>query len=235
MWRNFRCLPMTDVEKSEILHIWHLNISTCGVISNLYNSNVYNCWGFIAIYAVLLLNLLFTLFCREIYFATIYALSCGEKLSPKVHLWRKMTNIRSVQQLRDFNICRWRFLHTFPPSKINVQTRLKKKEGSFVFWDLSNLGNCLSPDILPSRLAIVSPMKSTKMKVKIERNHLRWICLASWIVISEHEIHEDEGKKELFLKFILFGSGGIRKWGSLFWQKCYLIVFSFHFYNFSML
>ena len=53
-------------------------------------------WGFIAIYAVLLLNLLFTLFCREIYFATIYALSCGEKLSPKVHLWRKMTNIRSV-------------------------------------------------------------------------------------------------------------------------------------------
>ena len=42
-----------------------------------------------AIYAVLLLNLLFTLFCREIYFATIYTLSCGEKLSPKVHLWRK--------------------------------------------------------------------------------------------------------------------------------------------------
>ena len=24
MWRNFRCLPMTDVEKSEILHIWHV-------------------------------------------------------------------------------------------------------------------------------------------------------------------------------------------------------------------
>ena len=43
---------------------------------------------FIALYAVLLLNLLFTLFCREI--------SCGEKLSPKVHLWKKMTNIRSV-------------------------------------------------------------------------------------------------------------------------------------------
>ena len=36
---------------------------------------------FNAIYVVLLLNLLFTLFCREI--------SCGEKLSPKVHLWRK--------------------------------------------------------------------------------------------------------------------------------------------------
>ena len=28
-------------------------------------------------------------------FATIYALLCGEKLSPKVHLWRKMTNMRS--------------------------------------------------------------------------------------------------------------------------------------------
>ena len=54
--------------------------------------------GFIAIYAILLLNLLFTLFCREI-FATIYALSCGEKLSSKVHLWRKMTNIRSVHDL----------------------------------------------------------------------------------------------------------------------------------------
>ena len=43
---------------------------------------------FIAFYAVLLLNLLFTLFCREI-FATIQALSCGEKIIPKVHLWRK--------------------------------------------------------------------------------------------------------------------------------------------------
>ena len=24
MWRNFRCLHITDVEKSEILHIWHM-------------------------------------------------------------------------------------------------------------------------------------------------------------------------------------------------------------------
>ena len=24
MWRNFRCLYMTDVEKSEILHLWHV-------------------------------------------------------------------------------------------------------------------------------------------------------------------------------------------------------------------
>ena len=76
MWRNFRCLHMTDVEKSEILHIWH--------VCDVENVAIYA--KFIAIYAVLLRNLLFTLFCREI--------SCGEKLSPKVHLWRKMTNMR---------------------------------------------------------------------------------------------------------------------------------------------
>ena len=29
-------------------------------------------------------------------FATIKALSCGEKLSPKVNLWKKMTNMRSA-------------------------------------------------------------------------------------------------------------------------------------------
>ena len=66
-----RCLHMTDVEKSEILHIWHV----CDVENVAINAKS------IAIYAVLLLNLLFTLFCRKI--------SCGEKLSPKVHLWRK--------------------------------------------------------------------------------------------------------------------------------------------------
>ena len=48
----------------------------------------YSWWGLNAIYAVLLLNLLFKLFCCEI-LATNYALSCGEQLSPKVHLWRK--------------------------------------------------------------------------------------------------------------------------------------------------
>ena len=45
-----------------------------------------------------LLNLLFTLFCCDI-LAIIYALSCGEQLSPKVHLWRKMTNMRSEWEL----------------------------------------------------------------------------------------------------------------------------------------
>ena len=74
----FLHLPLTDVDKSEILHIWHV----CDV------ENVAIYVKVIAIHAVLLLNLLFTLFCRE-FFATIYALFCGEKLSTKVHLWRK--------------------------------------------------------------------------------------------------------------------------------------------------
>ena len=43
---------------------------------------------FISIYAVLSLNLLFTLFCLEI-FTTIYAISYLGELSPKVYLWRK--------------------------------------------------------------------------------------------------------------------------------------------------
>ena len=36
----------------------------------------------------------FTLFCREICFVAIYALLRGEKLSRRLYLWRKMTNIR---------------------------------------------------------------------------------------------------------------------------------------------
>ena len=47
---------MTDVEKSEILHIWH--------VCDVENVAIYA--KFIAIYAVLLLNLLFTLFCNFI-------------------------------------------------------------------------------------------------------------------------------------------------------------------------
>ena len=98
VWRNFHFPNNCHTWKVEISpHDRYgdfKNVSTCGVISDfstqqMWRKNVYNWWGFIAIYAVLLLNLLFTLFCREIYFATIYALSCGEKLSPKVHLWRK--------------------------------------------------------------------------------------------------------------------------------------------------
>ena len=52
---------MTDVERSEILHIWHV----CDVEN-------------VAIYEKFVH-----------FFATIYALSCGEKLSPKVYLWGK--------------------------------------------------------------------------------------------------------------------------------------------------
>ena len=77
---HFSILPRKDSSSS--------SCSLC-TFPRTYVDNVYNWWGFIAIYAVLLLNLLFTLFCREIYFATIYVLSCGEKLSRKVHLWRK--------------------------------------------------------------------------------------------------------------------------------------------------
>ena len=40
------------------------------------------------------------LFCREIHFATIYALSCGEKLSTKVHLWRKNDKYQVWEGLR---------------------------------------------------------------------------------------------------------------------------------------
>ena len=74
MWRNFSFPCMTIVGKFKI--------------SPHVEKFQYNLWGFITIYAVLLLNLLFMLFCRK-NFATIYALSCREKLSPKVHLCRK--------------------------------------------------------------------------------------------------------------------------------------------------
>ena len=40
MWRNFRCLHMTDVEKSEILHIWHVcdveNVTICKIFATIY-------------------------------------------------------------------------------------------------------------------------------------------------------------------------------------------------------
>ena len=42
-------------------------------------------------------------------FAALYALSCGEKLSQKVHLWRKMTNIRS-DPARFWGISKGQFL-----------------------------------------------------------------------------------------------------------------------------
>ena len=78
MWRNFRCLPMTDVEKSEILHIWHV----CDVENvAIYAKFMLFSWkiSFVKIYAL----------CREIRFVVIYALLCGEKFIQKFCMWRK--------------------------------------------------------------------------------------------------------------------------------------------------
>ena len=94
------CSSLTSLSKYEIekpndpniyiCHFFSTNVLLGSISLHMRKiNNVYNWWGYIAIHAVLLLNLLFTLFCREIYFATIYALLCGEKLSPKIHLWRK--------------------------------------------------------------------------------------------------------------------------------------------------
>ena len=63
---------MTDVEKSEILHIWHV----CDVeIVATYGKFMLLCCkiSFVTIYAL----------CREICFVAIYALLCGEKFIQK--------------------------------------------------------------------------------------------------------------------------------------------------------
>ena len=109
MWRNLRCLHMTDVEKYEIFHIWHV----CDV------ENVAKYAKFIAIYAVLLLNLLFMLFCSEI--------PCGEKLSPKVHLWRKNDKYQLCYHIlcphclvdTDMNKLHFSILKFDPPQPLN--------------------------------------------------------------------------------------------------------------------
>ena len=62
MWRNFRCLPMTDVEKSEILHIWHV----CDVENLCYIGCKIS---FVTIYAL----------CCEMCFVATYVLLCGDK------------------------------------------------------------------------------------------------------------------------------------------------------------
>ena len=67
---------------------WEIeNFSTCEEISVQLMGSQCNLCRFVAksvIQAVLLRN-----------FGHNYALSCGEQMSPKVHLWRKMTNMRS--------------------------------------------------------------------------------------------------------------------------------------------
>ena len=69
---------MTDVEKSEILHIWHVfddkNVATYGKFV-LFCCKI----SFVIIYT----------FCSEICFVTIYALLCGDKLSQNFSVWRK--------------------------------------------------------------------------------------------------------------------------------------------------
>ena len=92
MWRNFRCLHMTDVEKSEIFHIQHV----CD------EENV-------AIYA------------KSMQF------SCGEKLSPKVHLWRKNDKYQLCYHIlcphclvdTDMNKLHFSILKFNPPQPLN--------------------------------------------------------------------------------------------------------------------
>ena len=78
MWRNFRCLPMTDVENSEILYIWHVYY-----IENvaIYAKFMLFSWkiSFVKIYAL----------CCEIPFVVIYALLCGGKFIQRFCMWRK--------------------------------------------------------------------------------------------------------------------------------------------------
>ena len=91
MWRNFSFPCMTIGGKLKISpHVDKFKMSPHDRCGEIWNSPHMACvwcrkrrhiFNFFAIYAVLLLNLLFTLFCREI--------SCGEKFSPKVRLWRK--------------------------------------------------------------------------------------------------------------------------------------------------
>ena len=76
----------------------------------------YKWWGFIAIYAVLLQNLLIRLICSEI-FAKIYALSCGKKLSPNVHLWRKNDKYQVWRPLLGL-------ADSLPPLAIHILNRL---------------------------------------------------------------------------------------------------------------
>ena len=88
MWRNFSFPCMTIVGKLKISpHVEKFQMSPHDRCGEIWNSPHMACvWcrkrrHICKIYAI---------------FATIYTLSCGEKLSPKVHLWRKMTNIRSA-------------------------------------------------------------------------------------------------------------------------------------------
>ena len=106
---KFQMSPHNRCGESEILHLWH--------VCDVENVAIYA--KFIAIYAILLLNLLFTLFCREI--------SCGEKLSPKVHLWRRNDKYQLCYHIlcphclvdTDMNKLHFSILKFDPPQPLN--------------------------------------------------------------------------------------------------------------------
>ena len=89
---------MTEVKKSEIsshveeFQIFHTtDLEKCKKLPNLEEFQIFphdRCCKicFVAIYAVF----------RKICFVAIYAILCGDKLSPKLYMWRKMTNIRNA-------------------------------------------------------------------------------------------------------------------------------------------
>ena len=82
MWRNFRCLPMTDVEKSEILHIWHV----CDVENvAIYAKFMPFSWkiSFVKIYAL----------CREIHFYRNLRTFAWRKIYPKIFFMEKKLQI----------------------------------------------------------------------------------------------------------------------------------------------
>ena len=80
---------MTTVEKSEVSP--NLAWMWCGKC--LYIRTIYA----VLLYVGMLVLLQFTHFCCEICFVGIYAPLCGEKLKQKLHLWRKITNMRCAK------------------------------------------------------------------------------------------------------------------------------------------
>ena len=95
-----KILHICQVEK--FLHIYHVfGVHFCFVflhfalkqqfVSHILTSINLCCFGAFILFS---LFLRFMVFCREIYFVAIYALLCGEKFNQKLHMWRKMTNIR---------------------------------------------------------------------------------------------------------------------------------------------
>ena len=75
MWRNFRFLCITDVEKSNFFHM-----------TNFYDVFVVFLWSFVT-FMLIFFGKLF--FCDLCCFVGIYAVLGKERLSQKLCLWRK--------------------------------------------------------------------------------------------------------------------------------------------------